>query len=123
MKEYTVEIGKKGEAIAACHLRARGYKILCFNYRARRCEIDIVGEKDGVLIFIEVKTSTNSFYKTPTPSQGQLRRLIYAANSFLVTQKITARGCRFDLVRIQSDKNSVKVEHLKDAFDPASFLI
>lgn len=123
MNESKVEVGKKGEAIAAGHLQSKGYKILCFNFRARRCEIDLVAKKNGTLVFLEVKTTTSSFYKSPTPSRGQLRRLIYAANSFIKTQNIKAKACRFDLIRIQSDKNSVKVEHLKDAFDPTSFLI
>ena len=124
MNTTTVEIGKRGELLAAIHLKKAGYKILCQNFRARRCEIDLVAYKDGCLVFVEVKTrgvsSSEHLFAARAP---QLRRLIYAANSFVKTQGFGSHSCRFDLIRIHRDKNSVKVEHLEDAFDSASFLI
>lgn len=51
------EIGKVGEEIAAHDLIAKGCKIIVRNYRQKFGEIDIVARaKDGLLLFIEVKT-------------------------------------------------------------------
>lgn len=53
----TSEIGKIGEEIAAQDLVARRCKIIARNYRQKFGEIDIVAKaKDGLLLFIEVKT-------------------------------------------------------------------
>ena len=124
MNASTVEVGKRGEAVAALFLKNNGYRILCFNFRARRCEIDIVAFKDECLVFVEVKSrNTYKFTEHFCPNKGQIRRLIYAANSFIKTQRIRSKSCRFDLIRVHRHKNSVKVEHLEDAFDSASFLI
>lgn len=51
------EIGKVGEEIAAHDLIAKGCKIIIRNYQQKFGEIDIVAKaKDGLLLFIEVKT-------------------------------------------------------------------
>ena len=118
----TIEVGKRGELIAAEYLKDLGYKLLCSNFRARRCEIDLVALKEGCLVFVEVKTLSRCNNKV-VPSNGQIRRLIYAAKSFIKTQRFSASSFRFDLIRISTNKNSVKVEHLKDCIDPTSFLI
>ena len=109
MKGSTIEVGKRRESIAAQCLKGLSYSILCTNFRARRCEIDLVAKEDGCLVFVEVKTRSNTFYNDASPSKGQIRRLLYAANSFVNTQKTSARACRFDLIRIYADKKSVKV--------------
>ena len=41
--------------MAAAHLKANGYTIRDRNFRTREGEIDIVAEKDGCLVFAEVR--------------------------------------------------------------------
>lgn len=48
--------GKKGEEYVCRYLKKNGAKILSRNYSCRFGEIDIISEKDGFLIFTEVKT-------------------------------------------------------------------
>lgn len=48
--------GDIGEEIAAAYLEVRGFRIVERNYLKKWGEIDIIGEKDGVLHFVEVKT-------------------------------------------------------------------
>ena len=117
----TVEVGRFGEGVVAAYLSQKGYRILCTNFRVKRCEIDIVAMFNACLVFVEVKTHSTRYL--PRPSKGQIRRLIYAANSFIISQRINANRIRFDLIRVSTHKNSVKVNHLEDVFDPASFLI
>ncbi len=55
------EIGKLGENIAVKFLKKKGYKILDRNFQKnikglKFGEIDIVVKKDGIIIFVEVKS-------------------------------------------------------------------
>lgn len=49
------DTGRQAEAAAATYLQQRGFRILAQNWRNRRCEIDIVASKAGVVYFAEVK--------------------------------------------------------------------
>ncbi len=58
-------IGRWGEQAAAEFLSGRGYEIIGRNVRTPYGEIDLVGSKDGITIFIEVKTRTGSALGPP----------------------------------------------------------
>jgi putative endonuclease len=49
------EIGSRGEEIAARRLERLGYSVIERNYRTRTGEIDLIAERDGTLVFCEVK--------------------------------------------------------------------
>ncbi|MDZ7319254.1 MAG: YraN family protein, partial [candidate division KSB1 bacterium] len=53
-KKDEPSVGKLGENLAAKFLEEKGYHILERNYRYGHGELDIIAEKDGMLIFIEV---------------------------------------------------------------------
>jgi putative endonuclease len=56
-KQHT---GVKGEDIAVKYLVEHGYRILARNFRKPWGEIDIIAEKRGKLVFVEVKALTAS---------------------------------------------------------------
>ena len=58
----TVKIGNLGENKAARYLVLHGYKIIDRNFRCRYGEIDIICEKHGALIFVEVKKRANDLF-------------------------------------------------------------
>ena len=49
------ETGAKKEELAAAYLERQGVKILKQNFLCRQGEIDLVGEHQGYLVFVEVK--------------------------------------------------------------------
>ena len=51
----TLDTGRKAEAAAAEFLQRKGCKITAKNWRTRRCEIDVIAERKGVIYFCEVK--------------------------------------------------------------------
>lgn len=81
----TFDTGRKAEAAAAAFLEYKGCQIIARNWRTRRCEIDIVAMRDGVVYFCEVKyRATNRHgngldYITPR----KLAQMKYAAASWV----------------------------------------
>lgn len=59
------ELGKEGELLAANHLQSEGYVIRHRNWRCGHKELDIVAEKDGTLVFVEVKTRKDVLFGLP----------------------------------------------------------
>ncbi|MEX0979530.1 MAG: YraN family protein [Gemmatimonadota bacterium] len=49
-------LGRRGEALAAAYLEARGWRILERSFRSGHREIDLIAAREGVVIFVEVKT-------------------------------------------------------------------
>ena len=50
----TKQDGDWGEALVAEYLEARGCRIVEKEWRCRLGEIDLIAEKDGMLLFVEV---------------------------------------------------------------------
>ena len=65
---YNKTIGKYGETIAADYLINNGYKILDRNFQTRYGEVDIIGVKDDLIIFFEVKSRYTNSFGTPLES-------------------------------------------------------
>lgn len=57
------EVGAAGESVAAEFLRRKGYEILERNYRRPWGEIDIIGLKEGIIRFVEVKSVTRESFE------------------------------------------------------------
>jgi putative endonuclease len=58
-------LGRLGEALAAEFLEQRGYYILKRNIRTPFGEIDLLGQIDGALVFVEVKTRSSKALGPP----------------------------------------------------------
>ena len=58
-------VGKWGEQAAADFLAERGYEIVARNLRTPYGEIDLIAQKDGFTIFVEVKARTSKVFGPP----------------------------------------------------------
>ncbi len=58
-------IGRWGEQSAATYLCEHGYEIRARNARTPYGEIDIVAYRDGITVFVEVKTRTGKAFGPP----------------------------------------------------------
>lgn len=112
-------LGPQGEDAAAGYLAARGYRILHRNWRSGKREIDIVAEKNNVIVFIEVKTRSENFLLHPRSSVtgDKQRSVIFAAESYIRKFNINKES-RFDIVSVISKNKTVEIEHIEDAFYP-----
>ena len=59
MSGHNQKIGSWGESATAKYLEEHGYKVLARNVRTPYGEIDIIAQKDGLIIFVEVKARTS----------------------------------------------------------------
>ena len=62
------KLGKKGELIAFMFLQKEGFCILKTNWRYQKAEVDIIAQKDGFLVFVEVKTRGSKKFGNPEES-------------------------------------------------------
>lgn len=93
--------GNLGEAMAADHLRDKGFSILHQNWRHAHWEVDIIASKDDVLHFIEVKTRRTKKFGHPEEavSKTKIRNLINASEEYLYQQPRWKR-IQFDILAI-----------------------
>src|SRR3990167_9583378 len=104
-------IARIGEELAASLLKKNGYKIIERNFRKGYGEIDIIALKNGVLVFIEVKTRTSSKFGAPfeaiTP--WKLKSLVKTAQFYKSLHLLLPQALRIDAVSVKlSNDNSVE---------------
>jgi putative endonuclease len=112
-------LGKEGERIAELFLKTKGYKLVERNYRCASGELDLVMLDRRVIVFVEVKTRTGTGYGTPLEAVEfrKQRKMIYAAQFFLSTRKLSQREARFDVIGISWSGSQPSVEHIENAFE------
>jgi putative endonuclease len=111
------ELGKKGEQIAIDFLVKKKYKILEKNYRYLKLEVDIIAQKENILVAVEVKTRTTDFFGNPQEfvDPKKIKRLLSAIDNYVIEKELEVE-VRFDIIAIIHYKQQTKIEHLKDAF-------
>jgi len=114
------QIGDAGEDLAAEFLQSEGYTILARNRRLGMLELDIIAEKEGKVIFVEVKTRKSSRQGHPEEFVGTVKqqRMIRAATAWLMETGHEGE-IRFDIIAItQAPGQPAEVVHIPDAFFP-----
>ena len=101
------ETGALGENIAADYLSKRGYTIRERNFRTREGEIDIIAEKNGTLVFVEVRAKTSKAFGTAEESitEKKKQRLIALAEAYLGECAEQPASCRIDIIAITLGSN------------------
>jgi putative endonuclease len=116
----TVQRGAEAERFAARYLEARGVRILTYNYRWRRGEIDLIGLDGETLCFIEVRYRRCSDHGSALATVGRpkQRRVGRTAEHFLTYAWSGGRcACRFDVLAIDGALDEEPpVTWIKDAF-------
>jgi len=120
-----IEFGKKGEDLAVQFLQKKGYKILQRNYRYKRAEIDIIAQKEDLLIFVEVKARKRIDFGYPEDAvnEKKIELIQEAAENFMEEsawgkehEPGSGGQIRFDIVSITSENDNFEIFHIEDAF-------
>ena len=109
--------GAEAEHAAARYLQQKGYAILCRNYRSKRAEIDLIAQKDKVLVFVEVQARATANFGWPeeavTPRKQEL--LLTAAQTY-IEEMNWLHDARFDIISVIGQGNNQQILHIEDAF-------
>lgn len=110
-------LGKKGEKLAIDFLKDKGYDILEKNYRYLKSEVDIIAQKEGVVVAVEVKTRSTPEFGNPQDfvKPKQIQSLVRAVNNYITDNDLDVE-VRFDIIAIIKNKSGTRIEHLEDAF-------
>ena len=114
------DFGNWAEDYVAQYLEGKDYEILDRNYRKPWGEIDIIAQKKGVLVFIEVKANKEEIFgfepeKRINPEK--LRRLNRAVQTYLSSKKYSSdQAWQVDVVSLTLDQNRgvAKIKHFKN---------
>ena len=107
-----VELGRRGEALAAEYLLARGYELVAANFklgvgRNRRgavveAELDLVAYDGPTLCFVEVKTRASDWFAAPEANVDlrKQRQVTRAARAYRRLLGLTDAPRRYDVVTV-----------------------
>ena len=115
----TLLVGDLGERAAADYLQEAGYEILKRKYRLKIGEIDIIAKINNTLVFVEVKTRSNSRYGFPAEAvtYRKQQKIINMAQCYLNYINSTTACCRFDVIEVfLAELRVIKYNHIIDAF-------
>lgn len=111
------ELGVKGEQLAVDFLIESGYVIVEQNYRYKKAEIDVIAKKNGVLVVVEVKTRSTSYFGSPQDfvNPKKIKLLTMAVDYYVIKNDLDVE-VRFDIIAITKQGGGFNIEHLEDAF-------
>lgn len=118
-----IQAGKWGEEQAEQFLVKQGYRVLGRRVRVgAKDELDLIVRRDGVLVFVEVKTRKGEDFGRPFSAVNKAKRqhLSRAAIHFLTRLKTAQRPAyfRFDVVEVVGEPGQAApvIRHIEHAF-------
>ncbi|MDR3651795.1 MAG: YraN family protein [Paludibacter sp.] len=111
------DLGALGEQRAQAYLRNKGFHIRHINWVCGKLELDIVAEKDGWLVIVEVKTRSTETFEHPEEAitKRKIRNIINATHEYIIQFDWNGET-RFDVVSVIPHGQSFDIEHIEDAF-------
>ena len=112
-----MQTGLDGENAAAEFLVSKGYEVVERNYRSGKAEIDLIVRKGNWLVFVEVKTRSNSGYGFPEAFVDRAQKELILKTAVNYMYKINWKGnVRYDIVSVLGVEYEREVVHFEDAF-------
>ncbi len=113
------EIGRRGEDEAARYLRGIGYRIVGRREKILRGDIDIVALDDRTVVFVEVRSRSDTSHGHPVETIGhqKQRRIADLANAYIRRHRLQDCSVRIDVVTVTFGEEPPVVEHYQNAFE------
>jgi putative endonuclease len=112
--------GRRGEFAAMVLLTLKGYRLRHRNWIGPRGELDLVFDRRGEVVFVEVKTRSGDLFGGAVAAVDARKRasLVHTAGAYLGRFNLWERPSRFDIVTIEKTRTVPfwKVRHLANAF-------
>ncbi len=117
------QIGLEMENLAARYLEYKGYRVLERRYKSRLGEIDLIAQKQNMLIFAEVKYRQTMAGGRPSLAVGKTKQQKIRKAAMQYWQKYCSQAanqdatCRFDVIELWQEDGKYRVHHYKNAFE------
>ncbi|WP_297529514.1 YraN family protein [Thiohalobacter sp.] len=108
------------ERLALGHLKRQGLRLLARNYPCRGGELDLVMLDGDMLVFVEVRYRRHDGHGSGADSidHRKRHRIIRCARHWLqANPQHRDRPARFDVVSLGSNRGTVSVDWIRQAFD------
>ena len=113
-KEFNKIKGDAGEILAQKYLKKQKYKILDTNYKNKVGEIDIIAQKNKMLVFIEVKARETLAFGRPCEAVNlhKQNKIRACAEIYILKNKLQSVAVQFDVIEILGEQ----INHIQNAF-------
>jgi len=119
MNPTKAEVGAWGEVIAAKYLGDHGFTVRDRNWRHGHGELDIVAERAGVIVIVEVRTRRSDAFGAPEESvrTAKQAKLIETAQAYLEVHGLADAQWQIDVIAIDlGARNEVRrLDHIECA--------
>jgi len=111
-------LGKLGERIAERWLAERGWRVLAKRYRSGHRDLDLIVERGGAVVFVEVKTRRGTEFGHPIEAVNwrKQRELVRSARVWIARFGTSEHTYRFDVVGVLINGEEAHVRHIENAF-------
>jgi putative endonuclease len=109
------EVGRWGEQTAADYLSTKGYQIAARNVRTPYGEIDLIAQKDGFMIFVEVKARTSSSLGPPEIAVTPRKQQHMVACAGYYAQHNGIDHWQIDVIAVEKVNDKAKITHFENA--------
>jgi putative endonuclease len=115
VRQFNEGAGRRGELWASLFLRLKLYRIVGTRVKTPVGEIDLIAQRWGVTVFIEVKARSFSHQEAAALGAVNRRRIVRAAQLWLTRHPaLAATPLRFDVIFLAP---FVWPRHIVNAFD------
>ncbi len=111
------QLGREGETAAAQYLEDKGYRVLYRNFRTRIGEIDLICEKDAIVVFVEVRSKRSNRFGSGAESVNwkKQQKVRLVAQVFLSHKQWFDRPVRFDVIDVHFSP-LIHIQQIENAF-------
>ncbi len=108
-------LGRKGEDLAVEYLKNKGYFILERNFICRQGEIDIIAIDKDYIVFIEIKSRTNTEYGLPSEAvtEEKIKHILKSASYYLHIKGLENVNVRIDAIEVYIKGNEHYINHIE----------
>ena len=115
-KREAHDFGLEGEKLAAEEYMRRGYTVLEKRWRLGKTEIDLITQKDDVVVISEVKSRKTSEEDAVASVTKDKRKRMARAADYYIRRLPGDNSYRFDIVACYKEDDIIKIEIFEDAF-------
>ncbi len=113
------ELGLLGERLAERWLHRAGWRVLQRRFRSGHRDIDLVVERSGTVVFVEVKARNGAEFGGPVAAVNwrKQRELARSAYTWIDRHGRQGESYRFDVVGVLIKGSQIRVRHVENAFE------